>query len=196
MKPMPTACVPWVVFLAACGGHQIEDVERYVAELEAESGPVLEASPEFAPPAPTTYQAGARRSPFDPPALAANSGAQQGRGGIAPDFSRPRQPLEAFPVSDLGLVGTIGKGAVRRALVVDSDGGVHELRAGDHLGQNHGRIRQIGEAAIQFVEILPDGGGAWVERNRKLTLVETVPPMAGAVEVTAKAAPLVARAAP
>ncbi|MYE86633.1 MAG: pilus assembly protein PilP, partial [Gammaproteobacteria bacterium] len=43
--------------------------------------------------------------------------------------------------------------------------------AGDYVGQNHGRIQRIGEAAIEFVEILPDGGGGWVERNRTLALI-------------------------
>ncbi|MYF52014.1 MAG: pilus assembly protein PilP [Gammaproteobacteria bacterium] len=171
MKPMPAACALCVVALAACGGHQLDDVERFVAELEADSGPALASLPELVQPAPTTYQAGSGRSPFDPPAFGADPGAQPSADGIAPDFSRARQPLEAFPASALGLVGTIAKGAVRRGLVVDGDGGVHEVGAGDYVGQNHGRIQRIGEAAIEFVEILPDGGGGWVERNRTLALI-------------------------
>ena len=181
MKPMPTACALCVVALAACDGHQLDDVERYVAELRADSGPERASLPKFAPSAPTTYQAGSGRSPFDPPTFGAKSGPQHGARGIAPDFSRARQPLEAFPASALGLVGTIAKGAVRRGLVVDGDGGVHEVGAGDYLGLNHGRIQRIGEAAIEFVEILPDGGGGWVERNRSLALLGTVPSMARAV---------------
>lgn len=175
MKPMPTACALCIVTLAACSGHQLDDVEQFVAELEAEPGPALPSMPEFAQPAPTTYQAGSGRNPFDPPAFGAKPGAQHGMRGIAPNFSRAKQPLEAFPASALGLVGTIAKGAVRRGLVVDGDGGVHEVGAGDYVGQNHGRIQRIGEAAIEFVEILPDGGGGWVERNRTLALIGTAP---------------------
>lgn len=175
MKPMPTACALYVVALAACGGHQLDDVERYVAELEAEPAPALASLPEFVQSALTTYQAASGRSPFDPPAVVADLGEKHGARGIAPDFSRARQPLEAFPATALGLVGTIAKGAVRRGLVVDGDGGVHEVGAGDYVGQNHGRIQRIGEAAIEFVEILPDGGGGWVERNRSLALIGTVP---------------------
>ena len=175
MKPIRTACVLCVGALAACGGHPLDDVERYVAELEASAAPQLAPLPEFARPAPAVYQAGSGRSPFEPPAFAAGSSAQHGAGRVAPDFSRPRQPLEGFPASTLGLVGTIAKGSVRWGLVVDGNGGVHEVRAGDYLGQDHGRIRQVGEAGIEFVEILPDGGGGWVERSRSLVLPGAVP---------------------
>lgn len=180
MKPMSTACALCVVALAACGGHQLDDVERYVAELEAGSGPALASLTEIAQPVPIAYQAGSGRSPFDPLAFAARPSAQRGARAITPDFSRAKQPLEAFSASALGLVGTIAKGGVRRGLVADGDGWVHEVGAGDYLGQNHGRIQRIGEVAIEFVELLPDGGGGWVERKRSLALVETAPLMPGA----------------
>ncbi len=175
MKPIRTACALCVIALAACGGRQLGDVERYVAELEAGSGPALPPLPEFSQPARAAYQAGSGRSPFEPLALGPVPGAAPSGSGIAPDFSRVRQPLEAFPASALEMVGTVAKDAVRRGLVVDADGGVHEVRAGDYLGQDHGRIRRIGEVAIEFVEILPDGGGGWVERNRSLALAGAVP---------------------
>ena len=175
MKPRPTAGALCIVALAACGGRQLDDVERFVAELEAGSGPPPAPLPEFAQPAPSAYQAGSGRSPFEPPALGASPGLRRGARGIAPDFSRARQPLEAFPASALGLVGTIAKGAIRWGLVVDAQGGVHEVRSGDYLGQNHGLVQRIEEAGIEFVEILPDGGGGWVERKRSLALARTEP---------------------
>ncbi len=175
MKPMTKACALCVLALAACGGHQIDDLERNVAELEAVSGPAPAPLPAFAQPPPAAYRAGSGRSPFDPPAF----GPEPGTRGIAPDFSRARQPLEAFPAAALGMVGTIAKGGVRSGLVVDGDGAVHEVGAGDYMGLSHGRIQRIGEAAIEFVEMLPDGDGGWVERQRSLVLAETDPLTAG-----------------
>ena len=175
MKSKPTACALCVVALTACGGHRLDDLERYVAALETLSPPALAPLPEFAQPAPAAYQAGSGRSPFEPPTFRPDSSPQQRAGGIAPDFSRARRPLEAFPASALGLVGTITTGAVRRGLVVDADGGVHEVRIGDYLGEDHGRVRRVGEAVVDFVEILPDGAGGWVERNRSLALAEAAP---------------------
>ena len=175
MKPIRTACVLCVGALAACGGHPLDDVERYVAELEAGAVPQLAPLPEYSRRAPAAYQTGSGRSPFEPPAFGVGPSPQHGAGRIAPDFGRPQQPLEAFPASALVMVGTIAKGAIRRGLVVDGDGGVHEVRSGNYLGQDHGRVQRVGEAAIEFVEILPDGGGGWVERNRSLALAGSVP---------------------
>ncbi len=182
MRPMPKTCALCVLALTACGGHQLDDVERYVAELEADPSPTPASLPTFAQPPPAAYRAGNGRSPFDPPAFGAAPGRRQGARAIAPDFSRPRQPLEAFPASALSMVGTIANARVRRGLVVDGDGGVHEVGAGDYMGRNHGRIQRIGEAAIEFLEMLPDGDGGWVERKRSLALAEAEP-------LTARAAP-------
>ena len=170
MKPLRIAAALCAAALAACGGRQLDDVARYVAELEASPGPALAPLPEFGQLTPAAYQAGGGRSPFEPPAVSAGPDARLGAGRVAPDFNRPQQPLEAFPASALGLVGTIAKGAVRIGLVVDAEGGVHEVRSGDYLGQDHGRVRRVGEAAIEFVEILPDGGGGWVRRSGSLVL--------------------------
>ena len=179
MKPMTKACALCVLALAACGGGQLDDVERYVAELEADADGALASLPASAQPPPAAYEAGSGRSPFDLPAFGAESGTRQGAREVAPDFSRARQPLEAFPLSALGMVGTIAKGGVRSGLVVDGDGAVHEVGAGDYMGLSHGRIQRIGEAAIEFVEMLPDGDGGWVERQRSLVLAETDPLTAG-----------------
>lgn len=175
MKPLRTACILCAAALAACGDRPLEDVERYVADLEVGAGPALPPLPKFAEPAPAAYQGAGGRSPFEPPAQAAQPGARLDPDRIAPDFGRARQPLEAFPASALALVGTIAKGATRQGLVVDGDGSVHEVGVGDYLGQDHGRVQRVGEAAIEFVEILPDGGGGWVERNRSLMLAGAGP---------------------
>ena len=175
MKPLPMACAFCLVALVACGGQGLEDVERYVAELEAGSEQAVAPLPEFPQPVPTVYQAGSGRNPFEPPRMGGEQSVVRGTGGLSPDFSRAKQPLEAFPTSALGMVGTVANGAVRRGLVVDEDGQVHQVGAGDYLGENHGRVRWVGEDALEFVEVLPDGGGGWVERNRSLMLAPPAP---------------------
>jgi type IV pilus assembly protein PilP len=43
---------------------------------------------------------------------------------------------------------------------------------GDYLGRNDGRIVGISESAVQVIEIVPDGEGAWLERPRSISLKE------------------------
>ena len=62
------------------------------------------------------------------------------RGAVVPD-----------EVGDFGLLQT-------------SDGLVHRVTIGNHIGQNYGRISDISDAQIQLVEIIPDGLGGYLER--------------------------------
>lgn len=69
------------------------------------------------------------------------------------------------------MVGTLSNETGMYALVSGA-GGVHRLKVGDYLGRNYGRVVNIGESAIEVVEIVPDGEGGWIERPRTLTLKE------------------------
>lgn len=164
--------------LSAC---QREAPALAATPLPEEAGRLPEEGPPplgFANAPNFSYQAADRRSPFAPPnASGRRADAALGVGTVAPNQHRPRQPLESFPLSDLGWVGALSQGADRRALVRDGDGQVHQVRVGDYLGSHHGRIQRIGDAAIELVEVVPDGGGGWVQRQRVLaaTAVEVTP---------------------
>ena len=152
-----------------------------VAPLPEETGRLQAKDPpplDFANAPSFAYQAAGRRNPFAPSnASGRRADAALGGGAAAPNQHRSRQPLESFPLSDLGWVGALSRGADRRALVRDGDGQVHQVRVGDYLGDHHGRVQHIGDAAIELVEVVPDGGGGWVRRHRTLaaTAAEATP---------------------
>ena len=153
-----------------------------VTAFSEETGRLQESDPPpllgFANAPSSSYQAAARRSPFAPPN---SSGGQPTAalavGAAAPNHQRPRQPLESFPLSDLVWVGALSRGGERRALVRDGDGKVHQVHVGDYLGSHHGRIQRIADASIELVEVVADGGGGWVRRQRTLaaTPLEATP---------------------
>ena len=89
---------------------------------------------------------------------------------LAPDESRPKEPLEAFDLSQLELVGTLTVGGQPSALIQAPDGQVHRLRTGNYMGSDFGRIIGITGASVQLVEIVPTGRGGWTERSTRLTL--------------------------
>jgi type IV pilus assembly protein PilP len=93
-----------------------------------------------------------RRSSADPNAV-------QG-----PDPNRPRETLESFPLDTLRMVGTLSGPTGAFGLVQSSDGLVHRVSVGNHMGQNYGRITAINDSEIQLVEIIPDGLGGFLER--------------------------------
>ena len=49
---------------------------------------------------------------------------------------------------------------------------VYQVKAGDYLGQNYGKITKISETDVSLREIVQDAAGEWIERTSSLQLQE------------------------
>ena len=49
---------------------------------------------------------------------------------------------------------------------------LYQVRVGDFIGQNFGRIRSITEGQIALREVAQDAAGEWIERDTTLNLQE------------------------
>ena len=49
---------------------------------------------------------------------------------------------------------------------------LYQVRLGNYLGQNYGKIIRITENSIQLREIVQDATGDWIERTASLDLQE------------------------
>ncbi len=148
--------------LTACGGNT-DDLRAYIDEVKARPGGRIPPLPDIVPAPSYTYEAKGRRSPFAPdtPTVAVNNNPDAVQG---PDPNRPREFLEQFPLDTLRMVGTLEMGGGDFGLLQTSDGLVHRVTIGNHIGQNYGRITEISDAQIELVEIIPDGLGGYLER--------------------------------
>ena len=70
------------------------------------------------------------------------------------------------------MVGTLERGKQVWGLIRDPEGTIHRVQPGNHAGENYGEIIRIGETSIDLLEIIPDGLGAWIEREISLSLGE------------------------
>lgn len=122
---------------------------------------VLDPGPPFG------YAPSSLRDPFKPPALQAVH--VPGRPALAPDFTRPRGLLEGMRLEQFEMVGTLSRGMQAFALL-RAGAGVYRLAVGDYLGPDHGQVTAIQDAAVELVELFPDGQGAWLQRPRTLVL--------------------------
>jgi type IV pilus assembly protein PilP len=87
----------------------------------------------------------------------------------APDRSRPKQPLEIFPIEDLKVVGIIMAGTVPYALIqTPAPNKPKHVRVGEYMGRSFGKITAISRESVTVLETVKDAGGAWVEQERKL----------------------------
>lgn len=163
----------WVLmglWLAGCADPRLGELERQLTDIRANPGaPRPWEMPEVPGYESVPYQASDQRSPFRPQ-LPEPEQAPSGSSELAPDLDRPRQPLEAYELEALRLVGILTMRGRTHALVRAPDGEVHRLGTGDYLGRNHGRIVSITDSSVQLVELVPTGGGGWMERTSRMAL--------------------------
>ncbi len=90
---------------------------------------------------------------------------------IAPEMARRKEPLESFPLDAMSMVGSLNKtGAPTALLRVDNL--LYQVRVGNYLGPNYGKVVKISENQIQLREIVQDATGDWMERITSLDLQE------------------------
>ncbi len=166
-----TAVLSLSVLLSACGDDGLDDLRRFVENEHKDKKPRIEELP---PPKPVEAYAYAASNLADPFA-AFNLRLQQGKGpagGRGPHDTRRKEPLEAFPLDALKMVGTLSRGKQYWAVIQAPDGTVHRTKVGDHMGQNFGMITKISEDKISLVELVQGALGEWVERESNVALSE------------------------
>ena len=160
--------------LAACGGETHQDLRQFVKDSENLPHGRVPPLPQVKPYEPFNYTAFDLIDPFKARKIEPPRGAA-GAGGLAPDLNRRREPLEAFPLESLRMVGTLEQKKQMFALVKAPDNTLFRVRSGNYVGQNFGRIVEISEAQVKLKEIVQDSGGNWEEKEQVLLLQEEGP---------------------
>lgn len=90
---------------------------------------------------------------------------------VAPELSRRKEPLESMPLDSIKMVGSLNKGG-QLVGIVKVDNLLHQVKPGNYLGPNYGRIMKVSETEIVLREIVQDAAGEWIERAANLQLQE------------------------
>ncbi len=163
-----------VLVLAGCIEDDRSDLQAYVDEVINRQRPGIEPLPEFSPYPVHVYESGDLRDPFERSAFIEQQVevAIEG-GGIRPPERDTKEPLEEFPLDALRMVGTLEQTATIWALIKDSVGSIHRVKAGNYIGKNYGKIISISEREVELLEIVPNGLGAYIERPATIALSES-----------------------
>jgi type IV pilus assembly protein PilP len=158
--------------LAGCESGEHQDLKAELAGLTKGLAGKVEPLPVVKPYEPVAYEAFELPDPFGPAKIQlATKGAVPPSSTLAPDMNRPKEPLEAYPLESLKMVGMLNrKGAVYG--LVRSDAGIYRVRAGNYMGQNFGVVTKISETEIALRELIQEAGGEWTERTSSLQLQE------------------------
>lgn len=158
-------------FLFACS-NDMSDVKNAISEIKASTPADIEPIPEIKVYEKYTYQSTGLRSPFMPDENAEEAAAAAQGNGLRPNPNRNKEFLEDFPLDTLTMVGTLNTNNVNYALVLTADGLIHQIRAGNYIGQNEGEILNISDRGIAIRELVPDGLGGYIYRANELPLEE------------------------
>ena len=156
------------VLLAACGQGEFSDLKEFVEQSGQGLRGHVEPLPQVKAYEPMSYNAFDLPDPFKPRKIEAVKGGSK----LAPDLNRRKEPLEAYPLESLKMVGTLERGNQRWALIKTPDSNLYRVRRGNYMGQNFGVIAMITDSSITLKELIQDTTGSWSERTSNLQLLE------------------------
>ena len=163
------------VGLTACQSSEQEDLQEWMAQQRAQVKPTVPPITEPKKFIPQAYTQSALAEPFDSSkltqALRRDSSQPSTSGLIAPELARRKESLESFPLDAMAMVGSMNKNGQMVALV-SVDKLLYQVRTGNYLGLNYGRVTRIGETEVVLREIVQDAAGEWIERAATLELQE------------------------
>ena len=162
--------------LAACGFSTKDELNVWlINERKLHSAPSL---PITAPRAfeAEAYELAGQTDPF-------SSNRLTGDQGVLSSISSPtkkvstydleltgeRRDLEKVSLDAMEFKGTLSQDGAPVALVW-ANRQLHQVRLGDYLGPNRGKVLQISAYEIQLRELLQDGSGQWTPKTTTLAL--------------------------
>ena len=161
-----------VLLLAACSADN-DQLQQWMDQQRREVKPNVQP---LQPPKkfdPEPYTEANAVEPFSTQKLtvAIKQEARQPNSLLAAELNRRKEPLEAYPLDSMTMVGSVKRDGHEFALL-KVDNLLYQVKVGDYLGQNYGRVTKIAETEIALREIVQDAAGEWIERPATLQLQE------------------------
>ncbi len=141
-----TACCLLLLNLSGCVDSDVSDLTQYISSIKARPKGAIKPLPEIKIVEPFIFNPEGLRDPFRPVEKRANIDNPNNIGsnsGIHPNTSRRKEELENYSLDTLRMVGTLTINNGLCALIKASDGTIHRVRKGNHIGLNYGEISRI-----------------------------------------------------
>ncbi len=171
--PRTTATVfACAALLAACSADQ-DELRTWMEQQKREVKPnvtPLQPPKQFDP---APYNSAEAVDPFSTQKLtvALKQESRQPNSLLSAELNRRKEPLEAYPLDSMTMVGSVNKSGQPTA-ILRVDNLLYQVKVGDYLGQNYGRVTKIAETEVDLREVVQDASGEWIERPAALQLQE------------------------
>lgn len=161
--------------LAGCDFSGQDELRAWMAEQQRITKPKVEPISEPKKFVPEQYTQANLMEPFSnvklAQALRRETALSVRNSLIGGELNRRKEPLESYPLDALSMVGSMSRTGEPVALV-KVDNLVYQVRVGNYMGQNYGRVRKISETEVVLREIVQDAAGEWIERLATMQLQE------------------------
>ena len=177
MKPKTAAtAISISLLLGACGSSGQEELQTWMNEQRTQTKPQVTPIPEPKKFTPQAYTQEAATDPFSNMKLTQalkreSSQSTSNAALVAPELARRKEPLESYPIDTMVMVGSLVKEGKPVALL-RVDNLLYQVKPGNYLGQNYGKIVKVTETELVLREIVQDAAGEWIERTATLNLQE------------------------
>lgn len=153
--------------LAGCAASEEEDVKDWMTQQTKTLRGKIDALPDAKSYIAVPFKATA--SPFVEKEVV--SLADIAKNKFAPDMSRRKEPLEAFPLETLRMTGYLKQGGKDFAIIKTRDNATYSVEVGNYLGNNYGLIKSISESEIILEERVQEFD-EWKLREGRVELSE------------------------
>ncbi len=145
-----------VIMLTGCNGDT-QSLQAWISQIKTKTVPKNVNIPPLKEYISQPYTAANMVSPFS--AVRVGSAVLE----APPDGARPKEPLESVPLENIKYIGMIKQDdMIKGMLKIDIK--IHQVRLGDHIGQNYGKITAIKEDALTVKELIKDGENKWIDK--------------------------------
>lgn len=165
--PLKIIIFLFAIFLLSGCSRDNTDLQEFIAQTRAKHLGSVKPLPQFKPYNNFIYSASDLRDPFEA-AFEIETDENTKSNSLRPNTERIKEALENFPLDTLRMVGILEQRNQIWGLIKDPQNLVHRVQVGNYAGQNEGQIVSVTENQIDFIEIVPDGLGGYIERNASL----------------------------
>ena len=160
------------IAMVGCSGEQ-DELQQWMEQQKREVKPSVQPLTQPKKFNPQAYASMNAVEPFSTQKLtvALKQEARQPNSLLAAEVNRRKEPLEGYPLDSMSMVGSVVKQG-RQFALLRVDNLLHNVKAGDYLGQNYGKIIKISETNVSLREIVQDAAGEWIERVTAIQLQE------------------------
>ena len=157
--------------LFACVDDDMTDLQQFIETENKTVYPLNDKIPQLKKIEIIKFTQQKGRDPFSSPLTKTVAMEKVPKNCPQKNFKRKKQTLEMYSLANLMMRGSLQRNGERVALIQSPDGKVHQVKQGDYVGLNDGKVVRIIKNKVELLARFIDKEGCWSERKTQMSLL-------------------------